>query len=442
MGALLNGDLQILVWNEPPIDIMATPYQYLYSSVLEMAARARTKAAQGTKTKNCGLEEIDPIATNCSHKDLSEDDMTFLQTSQAGGGWSKRQLFDLGIADSMECDYCGEIHEGNDMSWCCTHPHFVAQRKLADEGLASLDPHSLPSAIKHGIAPALSHAANTSFWGVSIKDLGLEGDTRETIIGSRPPPVEAVEAAKIQKTVVGSELSATQLIATLRGGHGQGCTPLYPENVIGTISKKIMGYCDGGVKNPGSSAWQIAGFGIWWIDKVPEEENKAMAKYTYQYHQGEGSTMWANMAGQHAHSTRTEIAAVLIAMLRPVPLHLGSDSQAMIDKANFLMNAAVLWQLRMGTNHWTTKNPCKKPWSLQKDGDLWEQFWEASLIRGPRMLRLTKVKGHATLKDIVTGKSTEEHKKGSDMADTAATAGAGEGMPVLLEFANWLSDQH
>ena len=122
MGALLNGNLQIMMWNEPPIDIMATPYKYLYSALLEMGARARTRASQGTKDKNCGLDEIDRIATTFSHKAITEDDMTFLQTSQAGGGWSKPQLFELGIVDEKECDYCGGIHQGNDLSWCCTHP--------------------------------------------------------------------------------------------------------------------------------------------------------------------------------------------------------------------------------------------------------------------------------------------------------------------------------
>ena len=53
IGAVLNTQLQILMHNEPPIDIIGTPYQYLYSTVLDAAIRVRTKAAEGTKTKNC-----------------------------------------------------------------------------------------------------------------------------------------------------------------------------------------------------------------------------------------------------------------------------------------------------------------------------------------------------------------------------------------------------
>ena len=48
MGALLNDQFQILIFNEAPIDILETPYQYLSDSILEAAARARTLAAEGT----------------------------------------------------------------------------------------------------------------------------------------------------------------------------------------------------------------------------------------------------------------------------------------------------------------------------------------------------------------------------------------------------------
>lgn len=106
------------------------------------------------------------------------------------------------------------------------------------------------------------------------------------------------------------------------------------------------------------------------------------------------------------------------------------------------MGAAVLWQMQMGMENWNTKNPCGRPWGLQKDGDLWEQFWAATLLRGPRTLKLTKVKGHTTLKDLVEGKITEEMREGNNCADKAADAGTKEGMPGLAQLANWLAARH
>ena len=65
MGAMLNTNLQILMFNEPPIDIIAVPYQYLYLTVLEAGVRSRTKAAEGTKTNNSNLNEIIFIVFKC-----------------------------------------------------------------------------------------------------------------------------------------------------------------------------------------------------------------------------------------------------------------------------------------------------------------------------------------------------------------------------------------
>ena len=115
IGAQLNDNFQILSFNEAPVDILATPYQYLGSTMLEAAARARTQAAEGTKDKNSGIDEIDAVATKASHKNLSEKDMTYLQTFQVGGGWSTEKLKSTGIDDQCACKLCGQIHSGNNL---------------------------------------------------------------------------------------------------------------------------------------------------------------------------------------------------------------------------------------------------------------------------------------------------------------------------------------
>ena len=202
------------------------------------------------------------------------------------------------------------------------------------------------------------------------------------------------------------------------------------------------GYTDGSVKNPLSCLWQMAGYGMYWLEPPSENENIEMTKYTFSEAAEGGVIMWGHMAGQQCHSTRTELAALLIAMLRPIPLHIATDSAALITKAEQLMDAAVIWQLSTTAQNRTTKNPCGKPWGLQKDGDLWERFWAASLLRGPRTLRLTKVKGHTTLKDQEEGKITAEQRQGNAFSDTAADAGAHQTMPGLLHLTKWMAARH
>ena len=69
------------------------------------------------------------------------------------------------------------------------------------------------------------------------------------------------------------------------------------------------------------------------------------------------------------------------------------------------------------------KNPFRKPWGLQTDGDLWEQAWLAVLKRGPGNQKVRKVKGHATAEDVEKGIATQEERVDNDKSDTNADKG-------------------
>ena len=66
------------------------------------------------------------------------------------------------------------------------------------------------------------------------------------------------------------------------------------------------------------------------------------------------------------------------------------------------------------------RNPFRKAWGLQTDGDLWEQAWLAVLKRGANNQDLRQIKGHATDKHIQEGKATREDKIGNDKSDELA----------------------
>ena len=79
---------------------------------------------------------------------------------------------------------------------------------------------------------------------------------------------------------------------------------------------------------------------------------------------------------------------------------------------------------------------------MQTDGDLWEIFWGAILMRGPGSVRITWVKGHATEDDIAKGISSIELRYGNDQADLAATAGTNAHLPGLLALSRWAAKRH
>ena len=67
--------------------------------------------------------------------------------------------------------------------------------------------------------------------------------------------------------------------------------------------------------------------------------------------------------------------------------------------------------------------PGKKPWLMQKDGDLWQQYWKAALLKNPRAIRHGKVKGHATEEMVKEGRVREREKVGHGEADAMAAEG-------------------
>ena len=60
-------------------------------------------------------------------------------------------------------------------------------------------------------------------------------------------------------------------------------------------------------------------------------------------------------------------------------------------------------------------------WSQCNDGDLWNQIWIILRSRGSHSVRVTKVKGHATIQHLVDGAVEPIDKYCNDMADSLAT---------------------
>ena len=115
-----------------------------------------------------------------------------------------------------------------------------------------------------------------------------------------------------------------------------------------------------------------------------------------------------DITGDVISSTRTEIIAAMVTLLRPKPVFLNSDSMAMLGRALSIVNR--------------TRNQVRaRPWSLVKDGDLWRDFeiimrwrhWGAHTWMG-------WCKGHATRDMVQAGVTTEHQRRGNSHADSVA----------------------
>ena len=81
--------------------------------------------------------------------------------------------------------------------------------------------------------------------------------------------------------------------------------------------------------------------------------------------QGRGIGFYTQIGGYAGSSTRTELAAAILAISAHGPVHFASDSQAMVKRANYYIELVRY------------SRPINKPFALISDGDLWGHFYQA-----------------------------------------------------------------
>ena len=138
--------------------------------------------------------------------------------------------------------------------------------------------------------------------------------------------------------------------------------------------------------------------------------------------------MKAAIVGFGGSSTRAEIAAGIIAMASHDEVHMGTDSQSFLTRA------------RVSLNMIENKQTPKRPWSTQKDGDLWHTFCDMAKQKGPESIRISMVRGHATeKKNLGDGIVNRIDKEGSDKADKYAEEGVKGHTEELVKMSRVLA---
>ncbi len=188
-----------------------------------------------------------------------------------------------------------------------------------------------------------------------------------------------------------------------------------PEPCHEVAPDKIGVYTDGSMKNTRCSSFSLSGAGVFWPGRDITKDHLTALEYElgYQRQCKDGVSIRTNLAGHGASSTRAELAAAIIALAHRGAVHLGSDSQAVVDKAIYLKKLI------------SQGKEVSRPWTTQKDGDLWSIFFQVVATKGHASVRFTKVKGHATDEMVDQGRVLPEDKRGNDRADEVANEGVG-----------------
>lgn len=154
------------------------------------------------------------------------------------------------------------------VAWYC--PHFEPQRQEADPGNAKLSADILPKCIIFWIAPALSMAFGTSYWGSEIDDISMQDSETFGITDSGPITPEAIELIRTKQH---KKHNTRQYMAHARCEDDIMTMRDIPQKADGVSPGQFNRYTDGELANPTRHHFAVGGFGRFAPDATDIKED-------------------------------------------------------------------------------------------------------------------------------------------------------------------------
>ena len=152
-----------------------------------------------------------------------------------------------------------------------------------------------------------------------------------------------------------------------------------PKACTMTAPKDINVYTDGSLQTPGNHLYSLGGAGVWWPARADQTISDAEVDVAIlDKDHPQGLRLLANLTGYGGSSTRMELAAGIIAISADGPAHVGTDSKAFCEKAQYVHQLA------------NERRGPRRPWSLHTDGDLWHIYHQHVVAKGTQAIRITK----------------------------------------------------
>ena len=438
-GCTLKDNLIIQAPHEADIDVWNMPWQHLKTAIMDLVVRDQIRKVDQQRTFCGKIEELDLPVLNAGINRLGEKEQRAFKYVATGAYWNDKQLEEIQESDGM-CQHCGlRVMDSTHLLWKC--PAINKHRQCKD--LNDLDTDKLPSAMLHGLPAAMTTCMHGAFWhhqdqanNDQTKGCATIGEPngrmRTSVAQSRTAEINTLmEQTEIDET---EKLSARQAFTLLKQDKAE-TTHTVPYKCTMPAPDDINVFSDGSWLHPSKIFLGMGGAGVWWpgrttvkddgekIYKPLSNEEKELA---FCQLSPEGLRLYTKIGGYNGHSTRTELAAGIIAICAYGPVHIGSDSKAFVDAAN-----GYLRQIARG------KKP-NKPWKTVSDGDLWEHFWLAATAKDAKAIKISWVKGHATSQHVEQGVTTDANRKGNHKADEAAEAGNQIHGAELIRVANFM----
>ena len=355
-GCSMSDDLIIRSENEPDIDLWNMPWQHLKTAIINIATRQRTRNITGGKNARtfCGtLGEIDEAIVKKLVNNMAPKESNVYTHLSTGAFWNECQLHDIHMSDGL-CYHCKQpVEDSSHITWGC--PCVNQHRKHTK--LANFDWKILPKSILNGIPPALSRCLSGAFWeGGPTKKEEVSSVADAEMIGI---PIKRIKQhiaegndllfnkALVMQSIPIEGLNARQAFQQLKQCSYKDAIMPTPYRCVIKAPDKINAYSDGSWLHPLKQYLGIGGAGVWWPGRsLCRSENglkfiplsNCESEMTYSQQTAEGVRLYTKIGGHNGSSTRTELAAGIIAICAHGPVHIGSDSKAFVDTANRMMN--------------------------------------------------------------------------------------------------------
>ena len=321
------------------------------------------------------------------------------------------------------------------------HTNFPAAKDLEETQVwFDIEPNDLPTSLLHGIPPDMSSHLTHTYWGLppthvrtSTKQarahLGLNDSTRHR---KHITEAQDIEAQNLLAEQQAQHLGARQGFQTLRGPHPPAPSIALPEPCEELPPEEPNAFSDGSLHSPTEPSFSLGGAGAWHPGRQLHTKgpSEAEANLAVLSQQGDGLKLYTHLLGYGGSSTRLEIAGAIVTFAADGPIHLGTDSKSFLTKALAIHH------------HIHNHTMPKRPWALQKDGDLWHLYYQHVKAKGTNSIAITKVKGHATQAMVDDGTVQPEHKVGNDMADEAADEGVHLFGDAVVRLGKRLANRH
>ena len=119
------------------------------------------------------------------------------------------------------------------------------------------------------------------------------------------------------------------------------------------------------------------GVGLWWPGRsYLSQPLSQLEKHFVEKEKEnlEGVKFWGCMKGYRGSSTRAEIAAIAIALMSNVPVHIATDSANSKTSLDTLLEDLRNKEIQCEDEWHYEEWPMKEQWTLIKDGDLWHKI--------------------------------------------------------------------